>query len=78
VSDGLKPYAACPVKRVPSIDFEISWSSSRAAARPSSPVDSLASPWNRTEGRFMSRSAISRSICCGIPRAIAISNVWGV
>ena len=44
----------------------------------SPPVDSFDKPWNRTDGRFMSRSAISRSSWAAIPRVRAASNVNGV
>ena len=72
------PYAAWPVRRVPSIRRSRARSVLSALARSDSPVDSLAKPWKRTLGRFMSRRSISASICCGMPRSIAIENVCGV
>ena len=50
----------------------------RAAVRSGPPVDSLARPWKSTDGWFISRRSISLSICCGMPRSIAIVKVAGV
>ena len=49
-----------------------------AWARSECPEDSLAKPWNNTEGRLKSRRSISASICCGIPRSMAMVKVCGV